>query len=55
MKQLTDLRLHNNNLSGEIPEFFGDMKQIRILDLHNNSFTGEFPVTSQSVDMMIPC
>ncbi|CAL9119640.1 unnamed protein product, partial [Musa textilis] len=35
--------LHNNSLSGEIPDFLGNLPNLRILNLAYNSFSGSVP------------
>lgn len=35
--------LHDNNLSGVIPEYLGGMLNLQILNLGNNKFSGSIP------------
>ncbi|CAL9184881.1 unnamed protein product [Musa hybrid cultivar] len=35
--------LHDNSLSGEIPDFLGKLPKLRILNLSNNHFSGSIP------------
>nr|GMD84107.1 receptor protein kinase CLAVATA1 [Ipomoea batatas] len=44
-KNLTDLDLHNNRISGEIPPAFGNLENLSKLSLHSNSLTGEIPAS----------
>nr|GMD87497.1 receptor protein kinase CLAVATA1-like [Ipomoea batatas] len=44
-KNLTDLDLHNNRISGEIPPALGNLENLWKLSLHSNSLTGEIPAS----------
>lgn len=43
LKRLEVLRLHSNNLFGEVPSAFGDLPLMLELDLSNNQLTGALP------------
>jgi Leucine-rich repeat (LRR) protein len=40
-----NLIIHNNFMSGEIPDAFGKMSQLDYVDLANNRFTGTIPAS----------
>lgn len=40
---LTNLELFDNELSGEIPAFIGNMSSLILLQLHGNNLTGPIP------------
>jgi len=40
---LTNLELYDNELTGEIPRFIGDMSNLSFLQLHGNNLTGPIP------------
>ncbi|KAJ3291499.1 hypothetical protein HDU76_007265 [Blyttiomyces sp. JEL0837] len=33
----------NNQLSGDLPDFFGNLQNLQILNIHDNKFTGSIP------------
>ena len=41
--RVTELNLHNNQLSGEIPRELGNLSNLTNLYLHNNQLSGEIP------------
>lgn len=46
LKSCIDLfarELYNNNISGSIPERFGNLKNLESLDLYSNSLSGPIP------------
>ncbi|PPD92135.1 hypothetical protein GOBAR_DD10962 [Gossypium barbadense] len=43
MDALEVIDLHNNKLSGEIPDFLGKLPNLRLLDLRDNDFSGCVP------------
>ncbi|KMZ65376.1 hypothetical protein ZOSMA_323G00020 [Zostera marina] len=43
LKYLVSIDLSNNNLSGEIPNFFASFPDLQILNLAYNNFTGRIP------------
>ncbi|XVF05586.1 hypothetical protein REPUB_Repub05bG0185400 [Reevesia pubescens] len=45
MDALEIIDLHNNSLSGEIPDFLGKLPKLRLLDLRDNNFSGNVPET----------
>ncbi|XP_057953788.1 probable LRR receptor-like serine/threonine-protein kinase At1g05700 [Malania oleifera] len=45
MDALQIIDLHNNSLSGEIPDFFGTLPNLKQLNLANNDFSGTIPAS----------
>uniref|UniRef100_A0ACD5ZIG5 Uncharacterized protein n=1 Tax=Avena sativa TaxID=4498 RepID=A0ACD5ZIG5_AVESA len=44
LTELVSLDLsYNNDMSGEIPEFFAELRSLAVLQLSNNDFNGSFP------------
>ncbi|XP_041995604.1 probable LRR receptor-like serine/threonine-protein kinase At4g29180 [Salvia splendens] len=45
MQALVDIDLSNNSLSGQIPDFLGQLPNLRKLNQSHNDFSGEVPTT----------
>lgn len=43
LQNATDILLENNNLTGTIPDFFGDLPRLEVLTLSMNNFSGSVP------------
>ena len=49
MANLTDLRLHDNQLSGPIPPEIGNLSKLEWLDFSGNNLSGDVPVTLKNL------
>ncbi|XP_073006943.1 probable LRR receptor-like serine/threonine-protein kinase At1g53440 isoform X1 [Typha latifolia] len=56
MKKMKELVLRNVSISGELPDFLGDMTKLKVLDLSFNNLTGPIPSSydglANSIDFM---
>ncbi|CAH9058092.1 unnamed protein product, partial [Cuscuta epithymum] len=46
------LVLRRNTLSGDIPEWIGEMKSLQTLDLSENTFSGHIPTSIEKLQSL---
>lgn len=46
---ITEIDLHTNNLSGELPDSIGDLSNLTVMKLYGNSLTGSIPISIHSL------
>ncbi|XP_040365700.1 MDIS1-interacting receptor like kinase 2 isoform X1 [Rosa chinensis] len=51
-KNITDMRMEGNRISGQIPPELGQLTKLQYLTLSSNEFSGEFPVSIGNLSLL---